>query len=243
MKNPKLLWPILFSLTLMMAASILADAPALMSYQGRLTDSLGNPLDTTVNMTFTIYDNRISGNPLWTELQPSVAVSGGVFHIRLGKAQSLSQTVFADTVRWLGVKVGNDSEISPRTQLVAVPWSYRVATIDSALGGTIKGNLVIEEKATVGITNYNSGSNTFCAGSSNTTAGDFSSICGGFDNYAYGEGSNVGGGISNAVSGNYACIPGGKGNQAAGDLSFAAGNNAIAAHTGSIVLAANECDT
>jgi len=243
MTNSRLLRLALFSLILTVAATALADVPALMSYQGRLTDSLGQPLDTSVNMAFSIYDNRISGTAMWTELQPSVAVSGGVFHVRLGKANPLDESIFVDTVCWLGVKVGNDSEISPRTQMVAVPWAYRVSTVDSAYGGVIKGDLVIEEKATVGITNYNSGANTFCAGSSNTTSGDFSSVTGGFDNYAYGLNSNVGGGISNAAGGNYACIPGGKGNQAGGDLSFAAGNNASAAHTGSIVLAANECET
>jgi len=43
MTNSRLLRLALFSLILTVAATALADVPALMSYQGRLTDSLGQP--------------------------------------------------------------------------------------------------------------------------------------------------------------------------------------------------------
>ena len=54
-----------------------AGVPQLMNYQGRLTDNGGNPLDTTVSVTFTIYDDSTGGNPKWTELHPAVTVTDG----------------------------------------------------------------------------------------------------------------------------------------------------------------------
>jgi len=41
----------------------------------------------------------------------------------------------------LGIQIGSDPEISPRTRLVTVPWAHRVSTVDGASGGLISGDL------------------------------------------------------------------------------------------------------
>jgi hypothetical protein len=111
-------------------------------YQGQLTDDLGAPLDTAINMTFTIYDDSTGDTVWWTETQPGVMVTNGLFSVLLGSAGNpIVDTVFAGEFRWLGIQIASDPEITPRTRLVTVPWAYRVSTVDGASGGSISGDL------------------------------------------------------------------------------------------------------
>lgn len=133
---------VIFSVVFLAVASIAtADVPNLMQYQGFLTDESGEPLDTIVSMMFTIYDDPIEGWVWWTETQDSVIVANGLFNVLLGSVNPISDTVFADDQRWLGITVAPDPEIVPRTRLVTVPYAYRVATVDGASGGAITGDL------------------------------------------------------------------------------------------------------
>jgi len=109
-----------------------AEVPGLMSYQGTLTDAGGVALDTTVSMTFTIYDDSTGGSTIWTETQPSVQVTAGIFDVLLGQINSITDAVFSDPVRWLGVQVGGDPEMTPRQRIVAVGYAFRAAEADSA---------------------------------------------------------------------------------------------------------------
>ncbi|KPL18388.1 MAG: hypothetical protein AMJ92_08080 [candidate division Zixibacteria bacterium SM23_81] len=87
-----------------------ADVPGLMSYQGTLTDPSGVALDTTVDMAFSIYTDSTGGSLIWTETQTAVVVSSGMFNVLLGRVNSISDTVFKDPERWIGVQVGADPE-------------------------------------------------------------------------------------------------------------------------------------
>ena len=98
----------------------LADVPELINYQGVLTDDGGNPLDTTVSMTFTVYDSETAGTALWTDTHGSVIVSGGFFDVVL----SIPTTVFDGSDLWLGTTVGDDPEMTPRHRIASVPYSY-----------------------------------------------------------------------------------------------------------------------
>lgn len=129
---------VLAAVLLLVVASIaLADVPPLMNYQGYLTDESGEPLDTAISMIFTIYDDPDAGAVWWTETIDSVIVVNGLFNVTLGYVSALSDTVFSGATRFLGITVGLDPEIYPRTELVAVPWAFRVATVDGARGGVI----------------------------------------------------------------------------------------------------------
>ena len=140
----------LASLTVIFAVAFLAltsvataDVPTLMQYQGFLADDSGEPLDTMVDMTFTIYDTPTGPGIIWTETQDTVRVSNGLFHVLLGSVNSIVDTVFAETERWLGITIDPDPEIVPRTRLVTVPWAFRVSTVDGASGGSISGRVGI----------------------------------------------------------------------------------------------------
>jgi hypothetical protein len=92
---------------------VFADVTRTTSYQGYLTDDVGNPLTGTVDITFTIYDALVGGNQKWTETIKNVEVSDGLFNVVLG----LSTPIDSDDVdsdRYLGIKVETDPEMTPR---------------------------------------------------------------------------------------------------------------------------------
>lgn len=115
-----------------MSSVAIADVPRMINYQGRLTDNLGNALDTVVSMTFTIYDDLTGVTALWTEGNPSVTVAGGLFNVLLGSVVPIPGSVFGSTMRYLGIKVGDDSEIGPRTRMISVAYSYEALHSDTA---------------------------------------------------------------------------------------------------------------
>lgn len=97
------------------------------SYQGRLADSVGDPVNDTVGMTFRIYNVATGGSPLWTETYAGVQVSDGLFHVLLGSTAPLPESLFADNdTLYLGITVGIDSEMTPREQLASAPWAISV---------------------------------------------------------------------------------------------------------------------
>jgi len=140
----------IFLLFLASVSTATADVPTLMQYQGFLTDESGEPLDDTLFMTFRIYNHpTLPGPVIWAETL-SVIVTGGLFNVQLGSVNPISDIVFAEPARWLGITVVPDPEIEPRTRLVTVPWAYRAATVDGASGGGIFGDIHLHSKLTVG---------------------------------------------------------------------------------------------
>jgi hypothetical protein len=113
---------LMWTVALILAASFaLADVPPMINYQGRLVDSTGVPKDTTIAMVFAIYDE--GGVLKWTESHREVTVSNGLFNVVLGSVDTIPNSVFSDSARYLGIQVGNDPEYSPRTQLISTPYA------------------------------------------------------------------------------------------------------------------------
>ena len=97
------------------------EIPQTMSYQGVLTDADENPVaDGSYDLAFTLYDAAADGNALWTETQ-SVDVSDGLFNVILGSTNPLNLDF--DMPYWLGIAVGEGSELSPRTELTSSAYS------------------------------------------------------------------------------------------------------------------------
>lgn len=202
----------LFLLLLALAACpTMASVPSQVSYQGRLTDNGGLPLTDTVSLKFSIYNSPGGGIALWTETQPAVAVTDGIFHVLLGSVTPLSEAVFdVNTIpdRYLGVAVDGAPDLQPLQRFVAVPYAFRVETVDDATGGVIDGKL------TVGTSNLNTGANAFVVGSDNQASGINASIAGGRDNVASGSYTHIGGGDDNLADTVGATIGGGEHNWA-----------------------------
>ena len=122
-----LMWTLAFVL---LAGSIFGQVPQLINYQGRLTGSTGNHLDTVVSMTFTIYDDSTTVSGQWTETQDSVIVTEGLFNVLLGSSNAIPTDLFDTPNRFLGIQIGNDTEIAPRTRLVSVAYSMNCDKLD-----------------------------------------------------------------------------------------------------------------
>jgi len=229
MRTSFLITTVLVAILLVTAQVSFAAVPQMINYQGRLTDPGGAALDTTVSMDFAIYDDSTGSVLKWAETHPSVMVVGGTFSIILGTTVPIDDSVFNQPDRWLGVAVGGDPEIEPRTRLVSVGYSHRVSTVDGAAGGIISGDVSIQNdlfvsgQATIGPGHTNSGSYSFVAGDNNTASMDWSTVGGGALNTASGVYTTVPGGFQNVASSLYSTVGGGHADTARADAATVSG--------------------
>lgn len=132
----------LFSVTLVAAAAMwslparAAGAPNTLTEQGRILDSSGNPVTKTVSIVFSIYGTATGGTALWTETQ-SIQLDDGYFSTGLGATNAINpNTVFNGTVRYLGVQVGSDPEMTPRQVIRSVPYAMNAGRAKTATTAT-----------------------------------------------------------------------------------------------------------
>ncbi|MDH3890894.1 MAG: hypothetical protein OEV49_07390 [candidate division Zixibacteria bacterium] len=128
-------WTILLNsaiILILISATAMSAVPPYMNYQGRLTDDAGNPLDTTVNVTFTVYDDSTGGTPLWSEIHPSVTVTDGLFSVLLGTVIQMGPNVFDGTERYLAIRLSDGPEYNPRVPIVSVAYARRATHSDTA---------------------------------------------------------------------------------------------------------------
>lgn len=116
-----------------------AQVPKLINYQGKLTTPQGTPLDTTVSMLFSIYSDSTSGDPLWIETQPSIKVDKSIFNVLLGSVNEIPESVFTGAIRYMGVKVGDDPEMTPRKSIVSVGYAYNSDKVDGKHASELEG--------------------------------------------------------------------------------------------------------
>ncbi len=114
------------------AKVVRADVPHLIQYQGRLTDNGGYPLDTTIDMTFAVYNDSLGSVKLWEEVHPGVTVAWGLFDVLLGQTTIIGKTVFDGSKRWLGISIGDGDVIQPMTPIVSSGYSFQSQYSDTA---------------------------------------------------------------------------------------------------------------
>jgi len=113
------------------APMLAGDSTTTISYQGRLADSSGDPVTSSgIGMCFRLYNTDTGGSPLWEECHLAVPVEDGLFHVLLGSTDPIPVSVLANNnALWLGIKVGNDSEMTPREQIASVPYAMIASTV------------------------------------------------------------------------------------------------------------------
>ncbi|MGB8657621.1 MAG: hypothetical protein WCE90_07530 [Candidatus Zixiibacteriota bacterium] len=221
-------------------ASSDAAVPQLINYQGKLTKVSGAPLDTTIQMVFSIYADSNGITSKWSESQSSVKVEKGVFNVLLGSTNAIPDSVFDGSIRYLGVKVGGDPEITPRKAMVSVPYAYRAGsggggsdskwifritdTADTSI--TTGGNWGIARRGAtlfgdMDSTHVNLG--VACTTGTITRANKYCTVAGGILNTASGSAAFVGSGGGNIASGFLSAVVGGDSNMASGDVAIVGG--------------------
>lgn len=123
----------------MLAAGSMAAVPGLISYQGRVTTSAGQPVaDGAYFIRFQIYDAPVGGTSLWNSNIQPVQVKDGVYTYILGQDVPFPNGLFTGGNRWLGVTIGVDPEMAPRQQMIATGYAFVSQNADSVGWGGIK---------------------------------------------------------------------------------------------------------
>ncbi len=231
-----------------------AQAPTIISYQGFLTGSDGNPMDGTVNLQFELYTAETGGSALWSETQNNVSVSNGYFSVMLGSVTPISASDFNGSERWLQVTV--DGTAMPRQQFASVPYALQAAnawaldgnsgTTDSTVLGTTDSQTltVVVNNATVmrfvpsvddifGIVIPNIVGGYYA---NHTTDGVFGAVIAG------GGGDSLGLPLANVITGSYGTISGGF-NNTAGQLATIGGGGSNTAGDSYATIAGGERNT
>lgn len=119
MQKPLIVALTALSIALFLISPSSAQDTLLISYQGHLTDDGGNPITGSPSITFSIYDG--AGVSKWTESHASVQVDDGLFSVMLGSQTALPYSIFTGEDLYLGISIGEDAEILPRTLLASTP--------------------------------------------------------------------------------------------------------------------------
>ena len=134
---------------LSLSGSAAAAVPRPLVQQGRLFDAAGKPLSKTVDISFALYNTDSGGTPVWTEVH-SVTTDDGYFSVELGTINAI-EGKFTGEPLFLGITVGNDAEMAPRSSVQSVPYALMA---NNAVGDitphsvSVNGNLVIDATGT-----------------------------------------------------------------------------------------------
>ncbi len=128
-----------FCLSVLGIQSLLLAVPGRMSYQGKLTDSSGAPLNGLFKMTFSLYSGPLDGTPVWSEIYDNaskITVTNGYVNLELGSVVTLNASVFSISKAYLGIKVESDAEMTPRVAIQTVPFAFQAEQAERIGGFT-----------------------------------------------------------------------------------------------------------
>lgn len=114
--------------------------PEKINVQGMATDNSGDPLTSPDDLTFKLYDVSVGGAPLWSTTINDYPFDHGLFNVEL----SMPFSEFGGSNRWLGVSIGVSPELSPRIQLISVPYAYKAQVAYSVESAPTAGGWVDE---------------------------------------------------------------------------------------------------
>jgi hypothetical protein len=122
------------------------SVPSLMNFQGQVLAANGSPLATgDYELTFQIFDASEGGTLIWGPQVldgagaaghgPKIPVVQGYFNVMLGPVDTAARPLtgaFLGATRFLEIKVGTNSPISPRQQILSAPYALNTANAANA---------------------------------------------------------------------------------------------------------------
>jgi hypothetical protein len=124
----------LFLLLVISFFSIEISAQTKLSVQGVIRLSDGNAVDDGLYpITFKLYDTIVGGNLLWTEIQPTLKVTSGIYSTILGEVTPLDLEF--NEFYFLSLTVDGE-ELLPRAPLTSAPYSNSVLGFDNIFPST-----------------------------------------------------------------------------------------------------------
>jgi hypothetical protein len=123
------LFAVLFILAALPAA-LRAQAQATLSIQGILKKTSGIAVeDDNYQITFKLYTTPTAGTAIWSESQPDVEVSSGIYSAVLGTINPLN--VPFDQLYYLGVTIAPGAEMIPRVLLTSAPYALSLIGVNN----------------------------------------------------------------------------------------------------------------
>ena len=105
---------------------VFAQTPRIINFQGKLNDKDGKALTGNFNIVFSIYNTALAGEAQWQEPRSQVPVQSGIINILLGSVVPFPEALFAGSGQlYLGIKVADDPELTPRFQITSVPYAIQ----------------------------------------------------------------------------------------------------------------------
>ncbi|MFC2084494.1 hypothetical protein ACFLS9_05510 [Bacteroidota bacterium] len=109
-----------------------SQIPKTLSYQGVLSDTSGiYKTDGEYSFTFSFYELSSGGVPIWSETK-SLHIKQGYFSTLLGEEVPFGEGIQFDRQYWLGIQIGDESELTPRVPLSSVGYSFSSLRADTA---------------------------------------------------------------------------------------------------------------
>ena len=118
------------ALVVVTATTAHADTPALLSQQGRLLKTDGTPAAGTISIAFSLYTAGTGGTAVWTESHV-ITLDDGYFVATLGNVTALP--ALDGGAMYLGIKVAGDDEMTPREEIVSVPYALLAGDVTGAI--------------------------------------------------------------------------------------------------------------
>ena len=133
MKTHQMVLIIVITVILLSIASY-GSVPAMISYQGRLTDTSGEPVTGMYSIKFRVYTFETDGIELWSsDGYVGTEVTDGLFQHYLGESRPLPDSLSKYDSLWLGIQIyGEPTEITPRTRLVSMPYALKASYAETS---------------------------------------------------------------------------------------------------------------
>lgn len=136
----------LFFIFFISGASLIAQVPGTLSYQGLLTDATGNPVNGSHTVLFNFYTVSTGGTAAFNRGPLSVTTFQGLFTVILGNGQGSNNAglpSLGSTQYYIGIVADGGTELTPRVALTAVPYAFTASSLDASAtvqGSQITGN-------------------------------------------------------------------------------------------------------
>jgi hypothetical protein len=137
---------LLFSAAALCSPFASAAVPSTVTHQGRLYDASGKPITGTLSVKFALYASVAATTSIWTETY-MVTFDQGYFSVELGSVTPLDTTVLDGSTLYLGITVGTDPEMTPRSPVASVPYAILAGDVNGDIHPTsvsINGMTVID---------------------------------------------------------------------------------------------------
>ncbi len=130
------------------AAVSFADVPLKINYQGRLTETDGTPVDGLIQINFKLYGSETGDDSLWWTGILTIPVDSGLINYQLGSNVSIPSDFFGPgSEPFLGITIGTDPELAPRTPITSSAFAWHANTSDTTAHAiTVADNCVTASK-------------------------------------------------------------------------------------------------